>query len=306
VTASARASAAAVPGAATPAGDGFDRARSLSLGDAIGLHRIADPLDLRSGSVLVIDRDSGQVLYEKNTQYVLPIASLTKLMTAMVVIDADQPLDEPITITEDDRDLDRYSASRLPIGSRLLRRELLQLALMASENRAAAALARNYPGGRPAFVRAANSKARVLGMADSVFADGTGLSVANVSTAADLARMISAAGDYPLIRQLSIAPSLAVKLARGGRVFHTTNRLVGNRVWQLELQKTGFISEAGNCLLLQARVDKRSLIVVLLDSYGRFSRLGDAERIRRWLAGQANSASGLGRRPEPAIPEPAA
>lgn len=271
----------------TPAGDGFDRLRSVSLGDAIGLHRTSDPLDLRSGSVLVMDRESGKVLYSKNRQYVLPIASLTKVMTSMVVLDGGQSLDETITVTAEDRDLDRYSSSRLPIGTSLTRREMIVLALMASENRAASALARSYPGGLPAFVLAANRKARDLGMPDSTFADGTGLSALNVSTADDLARMIAAAGRYPLIREASVSPSHAVRLARGERVFHTTNRLVASPAWQLDLQKTGYISEAGNCLVLLGKVDRRSVIVVLLDSYGRHSRLGDAERIRRWLATQA-------------------
>jgi D-alanyl-D-alanine endopeptidase (penicillin-binding protein 7) len=272
---------------ATPAGDGFDRMRSVSLGDAIGLHRTSDPLDLRSGSVLVMDRDTGKVLYSKNRQYVLPIASLTKVMTSMVVIDGGQSLDETITVTAEDRDLDRFSSSRLPIGTSLTRREMIVLALMASENRAASALARSYPGGLPAFVLAANRKARELGMPDSTFADGTGLSAMNVSTADDLARMIAAAGRYPLIREASVSPSHAVRLARGERVFHTTNRLIASPAWQLDLQKTGYISEAGNCLVLLGKVERRSLIVVLLDSYGRHSRLGDAERIRRWLATQA-------------------
>lgn len=232
---------------------------------------------------LVIDRDSGEILFEKNPQYVLPIASLTKVMAAMVVIDAGQSLDEEIIVTSEDRDLDRFSSSHLPVGSRLSRLELLQLSLMSSENRAAAALARSYPGGIEAFVQAANAKARAIGMVDSTFADGTGLSAGNVATAHDLARMVAAAGAYTLIRELSLATSLSVRLPGGARSFHTTNRLVGSPNWDLELQKTGYISEAGNCLLLQARVDDRSLIVVLLDSFGRYSRIGDAERIRRWL-----------------------
>ena len=291
--ASAPASAAALPfagagaGAGARAGAGAEATRmiapAVSMGSALGLHRVADPLDLRSGTALVVDQATGEVLFEKNPQYVLPIASLTKLMTAMVVLDAGQPLDEVIEVVSDDRDTDRYSASHLPVGSHLSRRELLQLALMASENRAAAALARTYPGGFDAYVRAANRKAAALGMVDSVFADGTGLSAANVSTAHDLAKMASAAGRYPQIAEMSLATSMTVRLPGGSRSFHTTNRLVGSPNWELELQKTGYITEAGNCLLLQAKVDERSLIVVLLDSWGRYSRIGDAERIRRWL-----------------------
>lgn len=268
---------------ATEAAEAIERAATVSLGAALGLHRMNDPLDLRSGSALVIERETGKVLFEKNPQYVLPIASLTKLMTAMVVLDAGQSFDEVIEVTSEDRDTDRFSASHLPVGARVSRRELLQLALMASENRAAAALARTYPGGFTAYVEAANRKAVALGMVDSVFADGTGLSASNVATVHDLAKLVSAASDYAEIAQWSLAPSLSVRLPRGSRSFHTTNRLVGSPNWQLELQKTGYITEAGNCLLLQARVDNRSLIVVLLDSYGRYSRIGDAERIRRWL-----------------------
>lgn len=262
-------------------------APAVSVGSALGLHRVADPLALRSGTALVIDQETGEVLFEKNPQYVLPIASLTKLMTAMVVLDARQPLDEMIEVIADDRDTDRFSTSHLPVGARLARRELLQLALMASENRAAAALARTYPGGFDAYVEAANRKAKALGMVDTTFADGTGLSASNVSTAHDLARMAAAASRNPMIAEMSLASSLSVRLPGGSRNFHTTNRLVGSPNWELELQKTGYITEAGNCLLLQARVDDRRLIVVLLDSFGRYSRIGDAERIRRWLENPA-------------------
>ena len=266
----ASASAAASAASASPVLEAVERAATVSLGAALGLHRMNDPLDLRSGSALVIERDTGKVLFEKNPQYVLPIASLTKLMTAMVVLDAGQSFDELIEVTADDRDTDRFSASHLPVGARVTRREMLQLALMASENRAAAALARTYPGGFTAYVEAANRKAATLGMIDSVFADGTGLSASNVATVHDLAKLVSAASDYVEIAQWSLAPSLSVRLPRGSRSFHTTNRLVGSPNWQLELQKTGYITEAGNCLLLQTRVDNRSLIVVLLDSYGRY------------------------------------
>ncbi len=254
-----------------------------SIGDSIGLHRVSDPLALRSAVALVIDAETSEVLYAKNTEFVLPIASLTKLMTAMVVLDAGQPLDAFIEITDADRDRIRSSRSKLPIGSRLTRRELLQLALMASENRAASALARNYPGGLAQYRLAANRKALALGMRDSVFADGTGLSASNVSTAPDLARMVRAASGYRLIAEYSTASEVAVRLPRGSARFHTTNRLVGSPTWELELQKTGYIDEAGNCMVLKGNVDEHKLIIVLLDSFGRHSRLGDAERIRRWL-----------------------
>jgi D-alanyl-D-alanine endopeptidase (penicillin-binding protein 7) len=206
-------------------------------------------------------------------------------MMSMLVLDSRQPLDETITIGEADRDTERSSSSRLPMGSVLKRSELLQLALMSSENRAASALARSYPGGLAEFVAAANRKAAAIGMRDSVFADGTGLSSSNVSTARDLAVMVLHASRYPLISRYSTASDLSVRTAHGERVFRTTNRLVVSSEWDLSLQKTGYISESGNCLVMQGKVDGRPLIMVLLDSYGRYSRLGDAQRIRRWLEG---------------------
>jgi serine-type D-Ala-D-Ala endopeptidase (penicillin-binding protein 7) len=256
-----------------------------SIGEAIGLHRVPDPLALRSAVALVVDPKTGEILYDKNSNAVLPIASITKVMMAMVVLDARQSLDERIAVTDDDRDTERFSASRLPIGTVLTRSELLQLALMSSENRAASALARNYPGGMEAFVAAANRKAAAIGMRDSVFMDGTGLSSSNVSTARDLAVMVAQASRYPLISRYSTAPDLHVRTAHGARVFRTTNRMVASSDWDLTLQKTGYINESGNCLVMRGNVDGRSLILVLLDSYGRYSRLGDAQRIKRWLEG---------------------
>lgn len=260
-------------------------AGTVSIGEAIGLHRVADPLALRSAVALVVDEATGEILYEKNSHAVLPIASITKVMMAMVVLDAKQPLSEKITVNEADRDTERASSSKLPMGSILTRAELLQLALMSSENRAASALARSYPGGMSAFVSAANRKAADIGMRDSVYVDGTGLSSSNVSTARDLAVMVAHASRYPLISEYSTASDLNVRTVHGARVFRTTNRLVGSSDWSLSLQKTGYISESGNCLVMRGVVDGRKLIMVLLDSYGRYSRLGDAQRIRRWLEG---------------------
>ena len=260
-------------------------AGTMSIGEAIGLHRIPDPLALRSAVALVVDSASGEILYDKNSNAVLPIASITKLMTAMVVLDARQPLDQKIAIEDEDRDTERYSASRLPVGTVLTRAELLQLALMSSENRAASALARHYPGGLEAFVAAANRKAASIGMRDSVFMDGTGLSSSNVSTARDLAVMVAYASRYPVIGRYSTAQDLNVRTPHGTRTFRTTNRMVASSDWDLTLQKTGYINESGNCLVMRGNLDGRSLILVLLDSYGRYSRLGDAQRIRRWLEG---------------------
>ena len=260
-------------------------AGTMSIGEAIGLHRVPDPLALRSAVALVVDSASGEILYDKNSNAVLPIASITKVMMAMVVLDARQSLDERIAVTDDDRDTERYSASRLPVGSVLSRAELLQLALMSSENRAASALARHYPGGLEAFVAAANRKAATIGMRDSVFMDGTGLSSSNVSTARDLAVMVAYASRYQLVGRYSTAQDLNVRTPHGTRTFRTTNRMVASSDWDLTLQKTGYINESGNCLVMRGNLDGRSLILVLLDSYGRYSRLGDAQRIRRWLEG---------------------
>lgn len=232
---------------------------------------------------MVTDATSGDVLLLKNANAVLPIASITKLMTAMVVLDARQSLDEVLSISTADIDKAKGTSSRLSPGVRLSRRELLQLALMSSENRAANALGRHYPGGLPAFVNAMNAKSRELGMSDSRFVEPTGLSSSNVSTARDLSIMVRSAGNYALIREMSTAPSLTVLAGRQQMSFHNTNRLIHNSQWSIGLQKTGYISEAGNCLVMQAWIDGRAMIVVLLDAAGKLSRFGDAQRIRDWI-----------------------
>ncbi len=245
-------------------------------------------LGIKSGLALVIDQDSGEVLYSKNTDEVVPIASITKLMTAIVIIDSGVPLLE--TITVDKRDIDRYKGSRskLRVGTKLMRAEALKLALMASENRAAAALARTYPGGKDAFVDAMNAKAFELGMLNSRFVDSTGLRPENVSTAHDLALLVAAAHSYPMIRDYTTASSFAVESpGRRGRTtvlrFVNSNRLVRSSRWEIGLSKTGYISEAGRCLVMQSRIAGRPLIIVLLDSWGKLTRIGDANRIRRWV-----------------------
>jgi serine-type D-Ala-D-Ala endopeptidase (penicillin-binding protein 7) len=255
-----------------------------SIGQAIGLHAADDPLDLKSSVALVIDQSTGKVLFEKNSTAVLPIASITKLMTAVVVLDAKLPLGEPLLISEEDIDTERNSRSRLRVGSQLSRGELLQLALMASENRAAHALGRHYPGGMPAFVGAMNAKARALGMADSHFVEPTGLSSANVSTGSDLALLVKAAGEYPMVRQYSTAPDQQVESGSKTVNYRNTNRLISSPDWQILVSKTGYISEAGNCLVMQARVEGRAVIMVLLDAVGRLSRFSDAQRLRTVLA----------------------
>jgi D-alanyl-D-alanine endopeptidase (penicillin-binding protein 7) len=244
-------------------------------------------LNLQSSAALVVDQSSGKVLYGKNTEARRPIASITKLMTSMVVLDAQLPLDEEITITEDDVDHLRNTTSRLKVGTTLSRRLLMQLALMSSENRAAAALGRNYPGGIHAFVAAMNQKAAALGMRNTSFVDSSGLNSDNTSTAQDLALMVRAAYRYDLIREMTTTPSYDVAMYNRGRMveFRNTNMLVRSQAksWHIGLSKTGFINEAGHCLVMQAKIAQQPTIIVLLDSWGKFSRIGDANRIKKWM-----------------------
>lgn len=242
-------------------------------------------LRLASAKALILNQETGEVLYAKSTDLPTPIASVTKLMTAMVVLDARQPMDEMITVTSADVDTLKRTSSRLPVGATLSRAEMLQLALMSSENRAASALGHAYPGGYQAFISAMNIKAMMLGMTRSQFVDATGLNSNNVSTAEDLAKMVSAAYEYPEIRQVSTAASYAVEMngMRRPAEFRNTNILVRNGDWNIGLSKTGFINEAGRCLVMQALIAGQPLIIVLLDSAGKYTRIGDANRIRKWI-----------------------
>jgi serine-type D-Ala-D-Ala endopeptidase (penicillin-binding protein 7) len=255
----------------------------VSLGQAIGLHAVSDPADLRSSVALAVDSRTGKTLFEKNSQAVLPIASITKLMTAMVVLDAKQPMGEPLEISSADVDLEKNSRSRLRTGSVLNRGELLQLALMASENRAANALGRYYPGGSEAFIAAMNRKAKSIQMEDTQFFDATGLSSRNMSNARDLVQLVKRAGDYPLIRQFSTASELTVDTGFRMISFKNTNRLIENPDWQISLSKTGYISEAGNCLVMHTRVNEQPVVMVFLDAVGRYTRFADASRLRTYL-----------------------
>ena len=254
-----------------------------SFGQLYGLHDTQDPLSLKSSVAYVLDQDTNEVLISKNSQAVLPIASITKLMTAVVVSESQQSLQEVLTISQDDVDTEKGSSSRLQVGSQLTRGEMLHLALMSSENRAANALGRHHPGGLSSFVAAMNSKARQLGMHDTRSVEPTGLSSQNQSSAQDLATLVKAAYNFPLIRELSTSPEYQVSVGQRQLNYHTTNRLVLNPNWDIGLQKTGYISEAGQCLVMQAQLAGRKLILVLLDSAGKYSRIGDAERIRQWL-----------------------
>ena len=246
-------------------------------------------LSLKSASALVLDQSTGQALLEKQAGAVVPIASLTKLMTAMVLLDAHLDPSELLTITNEDKDSLRHSKSRLPVGTRLPREQALMLALIASENRAAHALGRTFPGGLAAFVPAMNAKAKELGLTGARFEDPTGLSSSNVATAWDLARILQAAYRYPEIRDFSTRPGTTLQAGRHSIQFPNTNALVRNPRWNIGLSKTGYIEEAGRCLVMQAMLANRPVIVILLDSWGKYSRLGDANRIKQWMEARLGS-----------------
>ncbi len=239
---------------------------------------------LKSASAMVVD-DSGNLIYGKDVDTVRPIASITKLMTAMVILDAGLPLDEKITITKDDRDLIRLTGSRLEYGASLSRREMILLSIMSSENRAATALGRTYPGGMDNFLAHMNRKASALGMSNSHFADPAGLKAENVSTAADLAKMAVAAEQYPLIREASTTTRMDVYpyKGRGNLTYGNTNRLLKNASWDIELSKTGYINEAGRCLVMNANIEGEEVSIVLLNSFGKLTPFGDSNRLRKWM-----------------------
>jgi D-alanyl-D-alanine endopeptidase (penicillin-binding protein 7) len=240
--------------------------------------------NLKSSAALVVDLDDGRTIYGKNTQSKTPIASITKLMTSMVVLDANLPPDETIYIDTADVDAIKHTGSRLTMGTGLPRRDMLRLALMSSENRAASSLSRAYPGGNPAFVAAMNRKAVELGMWSTHFVDPTGLSSENVSTAEDLVKMVKGAYEYPLIREFTTTSAHEVETTAGRSLqFRNSNGLVRNSTWDIGLSKTGYISEAGRCLVMQAKIAARPVIIVLLDSWGKNTRIGDANRIKKWL-----------------------
>ncbi|MFZ6875448.1 D-alanyl-D-alanine endopeptidase [Undibacterium sp. Di27W] len=254
-----------------------------SMGDSVGLKNTQDPLELKSNVAYVVDQDSSKVLFEKNSDVSLPIASITKLMTSLVVVEAHQDMDEQIEVTNEDIDKEKNTSSRLKIGSRLSRSDMLHIALMSSENRAASALGRNYPGGLPAFVAAMNVKAKQLGMSETHYVDSSGLSSQNRASARDLVKLVNAAYQHPVIRQYSTDSKYVV--APGGRPleYGTSNKLVINPAWEIGLQKTGYISEAGRCLVMQAMIEGRNIVMVFLDSKGKYSRLADADRMKKWL-----------------------
>ncbi|QYD67509.1 D-alanyl-D-alanine endopeptidase [Paraburkholderia edwinii] len=257
--------------------------RSPTAGQAFGLHESPEGVALRSTVAYVVDQNTSEPVFDKNSRAVVPIASITKLMTAMVVLDSKEPMTEQIEVTDEDRDYEKNTGSRLSVGSVLSREDMLHIALMASENRAAAALSRYYPGGRPAFMAAMNAKAKQLGMVDTHFENPTGLTSQNVSTARDLVKMVNAAYQYPMIRRFSTDRSYEVYTGKRTLAYNSTNALVRNPSWDIGLQKTGFINEAGECLVMQATIDNRPMIMVLLDSAGKYSRFADATRLRTWI-----------------------
>jgi serine-type D-Ala-D-Ala endopeptidase (penicillin-binding protein 7) len=273
-----------------------------SYGQLAGLHATPDDLELRSSVALVVDQDTHEVLLSKNDLAVLPIASITKLMTGLVITEARLPLDETIVITDDDVDTEKGSRSRLKVGTTLTRGEALHLALMSSENRAAHALGRTHPAGLAAFVEQMNLRAQTLGMQGTRFVEPTGLSSKNQSSARDLALLVHAASQDPTLRSLSTSPGHEVAVGNRTLQFNTTNRLVLNPAWDIGLQKTGYISEAGQCLVMQAKVAGRKLIMVFLDSAGKLSRIGDAERVRRWVETLPGSAPVLPQRVAVVLP----
>ena len=238
---------------------------------------------LKSSSVLIIDPSDSSVLYSRNSDVAAPIASITKLMTALVVLDAHQPMGEPLEITRAETELPKTNFSRLTVGTVLTRSDLMHLALMSSENRAAHALGTYYPGGVPALVRAMNAKARALGMTNAHFDDPTGLSSENVASPDDLSKLVVAASRNATIREYSTDKSYTVRVHRRLVEFHNTDNLVANPAWNIIVQKTGYISEAGKCLVMEAVIEGRSVVIVLLDSLGKYTRVADAKRVKSWM-----------------------
>jgi serine-type D-Ala-D-Ala endopeptidase (penicillin-binding protein 7) len=258
-----------------------------SAGHAAGLHKVKDPLRLVSSAAYAVDIGTGEVLVKKNEDAILPMASLTKMMTGLLTVEAKLPMDEVITITDDDVDNERHSRSRLRVGTTLTRGEALHLALMSSENRAAHALGRTFPGGLAQFVNAMNNRAKQLGMKNTTYSDPTGLSSKNQSTAHDLALLATTASKQPLLREYSTTPRYQIALGKKTLQYNNSNRLVKNPKWDISFQKTGYIIEAGMCITMNTRINGRNVVMVLLDATDKNSRLKDAERVKKWVVTQA-------------------
>jgi len=272
-----------------------------SEGQMAGLHRTDDPLDLKSSVALVVNQDTNEVLFQKNPHAVLPIASITKLMTALITVDAGLDLDDTLEVERSDRTIDRVRSWLNP-GVKLTRGQALHLALMSSENHAAHLLGRTYPGGVEAAVQAMNAKAQLLGMHDTNFADPTGLSAENRSSPRDLVKLVNAAYQYPVLREYSTSSELELPIGKRVVRYGSTNGLTSNPEWDIGLQKTGYISAAGRCLVMQAVIEGQRVVMVLLDSVGKYSRIGDAQRIRQWLeANRPTSGAGLSSADQPRV-----
>ncbi len=259
---------------------------SAVLAAATLIAQAATPVqELASGSALLVDLDNDQILYSSTPDLQVPIASATKLMTAMVVLDAKQPLDEQLSVVIRDVPEMRGVYSRVRLGSEISRREMLLLTLMSSENRAAASLAHHYPGGVPVFVAAMNAKARALGMSHTHYQEPTGLSEANVSTASDLVKLLKATRDYPLIGQFSTTSEKTVSFRKPAYSlgFRNTNNLVRKPDWSIQISKTGFTNKAGHCLVMRTQMAGRSVAFVVLDAFGKYTHMADAVRLKRWL-----------------------
>jgi D-alanyl-D-alanine endopeptidase (penicillin-binding protein 7) len=266
-----------------PAAPSADVAKDLAEAD------LTRSLILSSNVAFALDESNSQVLFEKKSDSPMPIASITKLMTALVVVEADQNMDEILEVTNDDIDRIKHTSSRLPIGAKLSRADMLHIALMSSENRAASALGRNYPGGLSAFVAAMNAKAKALGMTNTHYVEPTGLSSENVASARDLAKLVAAVHDHPVLAQFSTNTKYEVDTGRRTLHYVNSNRLIGNEDWDIELQKTGYITEAGRCLVMQVKIDDRPVVMVFLDSKGQHSRFADAGRLRKWVLQKISS-----------------
>jgi D-alanyl-D-alanine endopeptidase (penicillin-binding protein 7) len=262
-------------------------ASSLTQAATPAERRKPDQPEVRSNSVLVIDAGNSSVLFARHPKVAAPIASITKLMTALVLLEAGQSLEEPITITPEDRDSEKGAGSRLIVGASLSRGELLHLALMSSDNRAAHAVGRRYPGGVAAIVAAMNAKARALGMTSAHFVDASGLSARNVASPEDLSRLVLEASRNPTIRKYSTDHAFSVAVGKRRLEFRNTNTLVSKPDWNILVQKTGYTNEAGRCLVMKAVIEGRTVVIVLLDSFGKYTRVADARRIRKWLEGRA-------------------
>ncbi|OUV02590.1 MAG: hypothetical protein CBC42_07420 [Betaproteobacteria bacterium TMED82] len=266
-----------------------NKKRLESVGDKLGLRGVPSALTLNSSAVIVVDQNTGKIILEKNPNAVLPIASVTKLMTALIVLEQDSELHDLISITKDDASLERYNFSRLKVGMRFTRGDLLRLALMSSENRAAHALARTYPGGKSSFISAMNVKSKLLGMESTKFTDPTGLNSGNVSSPKDLVKLVNEASMFPIIREFSTSTSMRIRMSKKLHLFKNSNSLIRKGYWDLDLSKTGFIRPSGRCLVMVANVEERKLILVLLDAQATKKREQDAENILRWVRNTSNS-----------------